>query len=133
MNQKDYTSNKYYIFLAVMFFLLLSVLLILFLKNKWLYEDIVVKKINAKEDILLLFTTEKNGTVEQYLRENKIVYEKVKKGRDYDLIMRKLNLSEIDIEEPTIVIVKDGQTLATLAEIKSTKELKIFLSNYNIS
>ena len=60
MNQKDYTSNKYYIFLAVMFFLLLSVLLILFLKNKWLYEDIVVKKINAKEDILLLFTTEKN-------------------------------------------------------------------------
>ena len=74
----------------------------------------------------------KCSSIEKVLKDNKIDYYVLNSNNDKrkDIIYKKINITNIDIVEPSIIYIKDGNLNSILVDIKKISDLNSFLE-YN--
>ena len=95
----------------------------------------VEKVIDNKEDLIVLIRKndcKKCSSIENVLKNNNIDYYVLNSNNNKrkDIIYKKINITNIDIEEPSIVYIKDGNLYSILVDIKKISDLNKFLE-YN--
>ena len=122
-----------WLFVVVVFGSLATIILV----NRFGVKEIDINKTIDKKETLMVLVIEKNtkntksikNTLKKYNVDYSIVYKD--KERYYTDFLRKLSLSEKDIEVPTVIYVKEGEAQSILVNIEDLDELKTFLE-YNI-
>lgn len=126
------TKIGIWVFIVVVFGGLMTLILI----NKFGVKEIDInKEIDKKNDLLVLVVNEKIKKINNYkevLNESELNYKIVYKDREryFDDFLRKVDLEETDIIEPTIIYIEKGKVSAILVDIKKSDELEEFLE-YN--
>ena len=126
------TKIGIWVFIVVVFGGLMTLILI----NKFGVKEIDInKEIDKKNNLLVLVVNEKTKKINNYkevLNNSGMNYKIVYKDREryFDDFLRKVDLEETDIIEPTIIYIEKGKVSAILGDLKKTDELKTFLE-YN--
>ncbi len=108
-------------------------LLLIILINKFGGNDISInKKIDQKKSLVVLVINSKTKNkkqIENTLKDRNVKYEIIdsEKERYYKTFLQKVSLTENDIIEPTVIIIKKGKVKSTLVDIKKIEELNSFL------
>lgn len=126
------TKIGIWVFVVVVFGGLMTIILI----NKFGVKEIDInKEIDKKSDLLVLVVNEKTKKINDYkevLNKSGMTYKIVYSDREryFDDFLRKVDLEETDIIEPTIIYIEEGKVTAILEDLKKTGELETFLE-YN--
>lgn len=126
------TKIGVWVFIVVVFGGLMTLILI----NKFGVKEIDInKEIDKKSDLLVLVVNEKTKKINDYkevLNNSGMTYKIVYSDREryFDDFLRKVDLEETDIIEPTIIYIEEGRVTAILENLKKTGELEAFLE-YN--
>ena len=126
------------IFLGIFIFIIFFIpALAIFMTKFGAVDTNVISKIDKKETFVILFTKEDCeycSDTKSILKDNKIKYEEVKTDseRYYDTIIHKLDISENDIVEPTIMYIEEGSLKTSLVNINSQDVLETYLDNNDL-
>ena len=121
-----------WLFVVVVFGSLMTIIFV----NKFGSQEISInKKIDKKDSLVILVINNKvdnTKEIKNTLKKKNIKVEVVNKDKEryFNDFLRKLSITEKDIVEPTLIIVKEGKVTAILVEIKDLDELNSFLE-YN--
>lgn len=120
-----------WVVVVVLFGSLLTIILI----NKFGSKDIKInKKIDSQESIIILVVNsddEDTKKIQKELKKNDLKYEIVYKDKEryYNEFLKKLSLTEEEVQLPAILYVEDGQTKSSLLKIEDTKMLKQYIKD----
>ncbi|MBP5679138.1 MAG: hypothetical protein J6X28_04860 [Bacilli bacterium] len=119
-------------------FILFGSLFVIMLVNKFGAKEIAInQKLEKQSSLVILVTTTKiknNREIKNELNVNGVSYEVVYRDREryFSDFLRKVDLQESDIIEPTILYVEEKVVVASLTNIKDIKEIKPFLESNNL-
>ena len=105
-------------------------------KNKLISETSnVLKDIRKEETFILLIEEEKCNyckEIKKELKNNNIEYKELKKDKekDYDEIVRKLDLDNDTLYLPTLIYIEKGKVIEYIVDIKSKEDIKTFINSY---
>lgn len=105
-------------------------------KNKLISETSnVLKDIRKEETFILLIEEEKCNyckEIKNELKINNIEYKELKKDKekDYDEIVRKLDLDNDTLYLPTLIYIEKGKVIEYIVDIKSKEDIKTFINSY---
>lgn len=119
------------IIIIVVFILIAS---LAFIKKFNSDESKSLRKIKKEENITLLFRKTKCDNcndIKKELNNENINYIEIKTDTEkyYNSILKELNLTELDILEPSVVTIKEGSVISILVDIKNIDELNEYLKN----
>ena len=129
--------NKFLIAMFIIF--LIGILGYTFLKNKLYIKDPeVLEALNNKESIVVLVTKEncdRCKKTQEVLNEVDVNYYILnsERERSYETILKKMNLFERDIDEPTLIYIEEGNVIATLPNIRNQKQITDFVDSYKLN
>ena len=113
-------------------------LMILIFTNKFGSKDIHINKIiDSNEQLFILVLNKKTSNkkeLKQLLKDSNIQTEVIYKDKEryFDDFLKKLDITEEDIIEPTVIYVEDKKVISILVDIKKKEDLKTFIE-YNIA
>ena len=120
-------------------FLVFGSLFVIILVNKFGSKDISInQKIDKKESLVILIVTKDTKNTKEIkneLKNNNISYEIIYRDREryfYDFL-KKVQLEEKDIVEPTIIYIENKEVVSILVDIKNIDEIKSFIEYNNLS
>ena len=98
-------------------------------------EPKIIQKIKEEDSMLILVTKDycgKCNTYQKSLKEKEISYEIVNSDKtvNYEEILSTLDIVKEDIEVPSLIYVKEGQTVAILADIQNEEEMFTFIDHH---
>ena len=134
MKDPELTMLKNRTLLGITVCIVLLTPFFLFIFNKLNQDDSkIVREIKEKNTFYLYIRD--NKTTNKYqkeLRKENLLYYKINKdlSRDYEKVLATLDITETDIVPPTVIYIREGQTVAILNNIKSEEEIITFLENY---
>ena len=120
-------------------FLVFGSLFVIILVNKFGSRDIGInQKIDKKESLVILIVTKdtKNTKeIKKELKNNNISYEIIYRDREryFNDFLKKVQLEETDIVEPTIIYIENKEVVSILVDIKNIDDLKSFIEYNNLS
>lgn len=119
------------IIIIIVFILIVS---LAFIKKFNSDESKPLKKIKKEDNITLLLRKtkcENCNEIKRELNNQSINYIEIKTDTEkyYDSILKELEITTIDIVEPSIVTIKDGSVFSILVDIKNINELEEYLKN----
>lgn len=101
-------------------------------------DSSIENKIKEEKDMIILVHKSKCDScwdIKKTLIKHIIFYDTVNSDNDkrYQSILKKLDLSEQDIEEPTIINVEKGKVVSLLVNIQNVDDLEEFLEYNNLT
>ena len=136
MEDKELKSliKKTIIFIVV--FIVFGGLLIKIMINNFSYEDVSVgTRIDKEETFLLLIVNEKNNykDIVQYLKDNSLEFEIVNSDKEkyYNDFLYKLNITKYEINEPSLLDIREGKVFSILTDVQNDDRLISFVNSYN--
>ena len=129
----NFITKLIYIVIVLVIFIALYIV-VMFNKNS-LGLSKVEKVIENEENLIVLIRKsdcKKCSSIEKVLKNNNIDYYVLNSDNNKrkDIIYQKINITNVDIEEPSIVYIKDGNLYSILVDIKKISDLNKFLE-YN--
>jgi uncharacterized membrane protein len=129
--------NKFLFGLTI--FIIFAIPIFFLLRNKMFIPDSkIIKSLKNKDSMVILIVDnkcnrcDKSKEVLTKLDVNYFILNK-STNRDYNRILRKLELTEEDLEIPTIILVNEGKLYSYITNIKSKQEITDFVKNYNLN
>lgn len=137
MKDEEFIRLRKSFFKISFFILLFMVPFTIALVTKFGYKTTNIEKsIRNKESILVLVTKkkcERCNEIKEVMKEKNVPYYELNFDKttinDYNRILRKIKISENDIEIPTLIYVQDGILKSSLVDIKNTNELLSYIEN----
>jgi len=120
-------------------FLVFGSLFVIILVNKFGSKDISInQKIDKKESLVILIVTKDTKNTKEIkneLKNNNISYEIIYRDREryFNDFLKKVQLEEKDIVEPTIIYIENKEVVSILVDIKNIDEIKSFIEYNNLS
>ena len=139
MRDPEFIELRNKFLLGVLIFLIFAIPIFFFVRNKMFMPDSKIMKYLKKNDSMLILVVEDNCTrckkSKETLNELDVNYFILDKStnRDYNNIISKLELSEEDVEIPTIILINKGKVYSYITNIKSSQEITSFVKNYNLN
>lgn len=101
-------------------------------------DSSIENKIKEEKDMIILVHKSKCDScwdIKKTLIKHILFYDTVNSDNDkrYQSILKKLDLSEQDIEEPTIINVEKGKVVSLLVNIQNVDDLEEFLEYNNLT
>lgn len=98
----------------------------------------IENNIKDEKDMVILVHKSKCNTcfdIKTTLLKHVIFYNTINSDNDkrYQSILKKLELTEQDIKEPTIIYVEKGKVVSLLVDIKNVDDLESFLEYNNLT
>ena len=136
MNDPEFIELRKRFTLGLVVAIIFCVPFLFFITKKFVVETSpIIKGIN-KEETMLVFVEKSNCSdckiVENRLKDFGIKYYTINTSidRDYKTILKKLDITTTDIDEPTLMYIEEGKFYAAMVSIKSEEEVTSFLLNY---
>ena len=139
MRDPEFIELRNKFLLGVLIFLIFAIPIFFFVRNKMFMPDTkIMKSLKKNESMLILIVEDKCSRCtksKELLNELDVNYFILNKStnRDYNSIIKKLNLSKEDTEIPAIILVNEGQVYSYISNIKSSKEITSFVKSYNLN
>ena len=97
-------------------------------------ESKVIGLVRQKKDIVLLLRKTKCYNckeIKNELKNSNISYHEVKTDTEkyYNTLLKELDITKNDIQEPTIIKIKDGNVVSMLVDISNISELHEYINN----
>ena len=110
-------------------------LFIFFYNKSGVTDNKIINKINNEKRLFILIrNSECNNckNIEKVLKNENINYIVLNKDiiKNYNYIIRKLDISSSDIITPTLLYVEESKNYASLVDIKNESEVEEFINNY---
>ena len=138
LNDPEVIELRNRIVLGIVIALIFVVPFTFFFINKLTEKDTkIVKRIKNGESMIILVSNKEVSNeveIDDILSEVKIKYYKVtdQSNKDYESLLKTINMPSTDIVPPTVIYIKDGNLTASLVDIKNISDLILFLENYGL-
>ena len=131
-NLKDLIRNIFFVIVVIAIF---TILIIFLFYNKIEGDSSIENNINNNKDMILLVHKSKCslcGQIKRELWKNSMFIEEINSSTNkrYHTILKKLGISENDIVEPSLVVIREGRVESILVNIQNIDDLKDFIE-YN--
>ena len=120
---------------GIIVLIIFTILLIIFLVRKfYLNETKLIQDINNKKDIYILVDDNKCSNCEEIkriLKDNSIDYYEINidKSHDYKDMLSALEITDNEIDTPTILYVSKGKFTSSIVDIKDEDVINKFIEN----
>lgn len=120
---------------AILIIIVFIFIVYLALKNKFNSDESkALKIVRTKSDAVLLLKKTKCDNckeIKNKLKDLNVEYNEVVTDTEkyYKTILKELEISENDISEPTIIVIKNGSVISIYVDISNMTELEEFLNN----
>lgn len=136
MKDPEFIQLRNRFLLAILIAVVFSVPLFIFL-NRNFSDTNVLSRVRKKETFIILIENKKCKLcekVDNLLDDNSVDYVRLNrdKNKDYDKILKELDLVNKREEYPIIVYVSEGKMVANLFSIVEVDEVDEFIKNYNL-
>lgn len=137
MRDPEFIQLRNRFLFGILIVLIFAVPIIIFLVRTYGGSS-VLHRVEKKETFTILVTSnscDKCSLVNDILKEKNVDFVKLNSStnKDYDEIMRKLNIENKREEFPILVYVKDGEMLANLFSINSEGNVVEFLEFHGLN
>lgn len=122
---------------GIIVLIIFTILLIIFLVRKfYLNETKLIQDINNEKDIYILVDDNKCNNckeIKSILKDNSIDYYEINtdKNHDYKDMLNALEITENEIDKPTILYISKGKFSSSIVDIKDENVITQFLENTN--
>ena len=120
--------------LAVSVCIILLTPFFLFFFNKLNQDDSkLMREIKEKRtDYIYINNQYTSDKFHKALKKENLHYYRINidKSRDYEKIIRSLDITNDDIVPPSVIYIKEGQIVSILNNIQKEEDIKTFLENY---
>lgn len=127
-----------FIYILVILIVFSSLFVMMMVNKNFLNVSKFEKIIKNKDNALLLVRKsdcKKCGSIEKELKKSNVKYFVLNTDNDKrrDIIFKKMNITSSDIEEPSVVYVKDGGVYSILVDIQKINDLNKYLEYNNLT
>ena len=136
MNDPELKEMIHKVIFAVAVAVVFAVPLFLIFKNKILIEESSILKDIRNDKSLIIYITKDDckicKTLEKELDKKDIEYKELNKdkNKDYNEIIRNLDLTKSELKEPTLIYIEKGKVISYIVDIKNKEYLNKYLENY---
>lgn len=136
MKDPEFIQLRNRFLFAILIAVIFSVPLIIFLSKNFSDTNVLLR-VRKKETFVILIENKKCRLCEKVadlLDDNSVDYVRLNrdKNKDYDKILKNLDLINKREEYPIVVYISDGKMVANLFNITGVKEVDEFIKNYNL-
>lgn len=134
MKDPEFILLKNRTILAVAVCIILLTPFFLFFFNKLNQDDSkLIREIRKKKTVYIYINNQ--YTSDKYhkaLKEENLHYYRINKdkSRDYEKIIRTLDITDNDVVPPSVIYIKEGQLISILNNVQKEEDIKTFLENH---